>query len=105
MKISICGVYCDKECCAFGTECTGCNALKGKVSWAKFIGKDICPIYQCVKNKGFNNCGDCPLLPCKIWLEDTKNPDRTDEEYEQDLVLRIKNLHDLAKQPKVVSSK
>ena len=92
MKISVCGVYCDKECHAFGVECRGCNALKGRVSWAKFLGKEVCPIYSCVINKGFSSCGECPELPCDIWLVETRNPDRTDEEYKQELACRIKNL-------------
>lgn len=90
--ISVCGVICEKECHAFGTECEGCNQLKGKVSWTKFIGKETCPIYTCVKQKNYANCGACPDLPCKIMLIDTKHPDKTNEEYEKDINSRMMNL-------------
>lgn len=93
MKISVCGIYCDKECRAYGKECKGCNQLKGRVSWAKYLGKDVCPIYQCVIDKGLDNCGQCEKMPCKMWLVDTKNPDMSDEEYAKDLERRMKNLN------------
>ena len=91
--ITVCGVYCEKECRAFGDECIGCHQLKGKVSWTKYINKDICPIYDCVVAKGFQNCRECEDLPCDIWLVETKNPSLGDEDYAAELQNRIKNLN------------
>lgn len=90
--LTVCGVNCATECHAFGSECPGCIALAGRVSWAAFLGKTVCPIYTCVQQRGFACCGECPDLPCQIWLVETKNPDRTDEEYAADLQQRLKNL-------------
>ncbi|MEA2103536.1 MAG: DUF3795 domain-containing protein [Candidatus Cloacimonadota bacterium] len=90
--ITACGVYCEKECHAFGDECQGCNSLKGKVSWAKFIGKETCPIYQCVNDNGFDTCKECKKLPCDIWLKETKNPSMTDKEFKNDISRRMDNL-------------
>lgn len=90
--MTVCGVFCETECHAFGIECAGCHQLRGAVSWTKFIGKSICPIYQCVLDRGFPSCADCPKLPCQIWLVETKNPDLIDAEYEQEILNRISNL-------------
>lgn len=92
-QISVCGVICSKECQAFGKDCSGCNQLQGRVSWAKFIGKTVCPIYQCVKQKGYISCAQCSDLPCAIWLVETRNPDMSDDEYNQDIQKRITNLN------------
>ncbi|MCU0606615.1 MAG: DUF3795 domain-containing protein [Candidatus Edwardsbacteria bacterium] len=94
--ISVCGVDCENECRAFGTECIGCHQLCGKVSWAKYIGADTCPIHACVENKGYRTCGECSLLPCRTILVDTKNPDMSDEQYAEDIRRRIRNLRGLA---------
>lgn len=90
--MSVCGVYCDRECRAFGSDCTGCNELQGRVSWAKFLGKKVCPIFACVQAKGIDTCGDCSEVPCEIWLVETRNPSMTDEAYAEDLTNRMKNL-------------
>ena len=96
--ITVCGVYCEKECRAFGDECEGCHQLQGKVSWAKFINKEVCPIYECVKAKGFTTCLECDQLPCNIWLIDTKNPDMSDKDYAEHLQDRINNLRNMNKE-------
>ncbi|HNX01607.1 MAG TPA: DUF3795 domain-containing protein [Candidatus Cloacimonadota bacterium] len=90
--LSICGVNCRTDCHAFGTECIGCNELDGKVSWAVFYGKSTCPIYDCAMQKGLSSCGKCSDAPCKIWYE-TRNPDASDEEFEEDIASRMKNLN------------
>jgi Protein of unknown function (DUF3795) len=96
--ITVCGVYCEKECRAFGNECSGCHQLQGKVSWTKFIGKTVCPIYECVESKGYSNCLDCNELPCSTWLVETKNPDMSDEDYAKHLQDRINNLKNKSKE-------
>jgi hypothetical protein len=89
--LSVCGVNCSTDCHAFGTDCEGCNQLQGKVSWAPFLGRECCPIYDCVSGKGLKSCGDCGLAPCSVWYE-TRNPDATDAEFEADLKSRSTNL-------------
>ena len=91
-RITVCGVFCQSECRAFGNECAGCEALEGKVSWVKQIDKFVCPIYDNVKEKALQNCGECDNLPCDIWLIETKNPELTDKEYFQEIAHRIDNL-------------
>jgi hypothetical protein len=77
---------------AYGTECSGCNELEGKVSWAGFYGSKLCPIFACVKDKKLFSCSECGLAPCKVWL-DTRNPDATDEEFTKDINSRLANLN------------
>ena len=89
--LSRCGVNCSTDCRAFGAECAGCNELEGKVSWAVFYGKTLCPIYQCAGDKGLASCGECGTAPCQIW-HDTRNPDVTDEEFAADIRSRLNNL-------------
>ncbi len=88
MKKTVCGVYCN-ECHAYKVECEGCETLKGCISWAKFLDLTVCPIYTCVLEKGYADCGDCPVLPCKIWMVDTKIPEMSEEEYLADVKQRI----------------
>lgn len=90
-KLSVCGVNCSTDCRAYGIECEGCIALKGKVSWAEFYGATHCPIYSCVKDKGLESCGDCGQAPCLIWIE-TRNPEASDAEFQADLDSRLSNL-------------
>ena len=89
--LSVCGVNCSTDCRAFGSECAGCNALEGKVSWADFMEKTHCPIYSCVQERGIASCAECGQAPCKVWI-DTHNPDASDEEFQADLDNRLKNL-------------
>lgn len=96
-KITVCGVYCQSECKAFGKECVGCEVLEGEVTWVKEIGKQVCPIYSCVKKKKLQNCGECDKLPCEIWLVETKNPDLSDKEYSAEIAHRIDNLKKIFK--------
>lgn len=90
--LSVCGVNCSTGCKAFKVECTGCNELQGKVSWAVFYGRERCPIFDCALEKGLISCGDCGLAPCKIWY-DTRNPDISDEEFDKDINSRLANLN------------
>jgi len=90
--MTVCGVICETECSAFGKECKGCNQLKGKPAWVSFIGKETCPIYICVAEKGFKSCGECDKKPCDIWLIETKNPSISEEAFMKDINSRLKNL-------------
>lgn len=94
---SVCGVICETDCRAYKVECDGCNKLDGKVSWAVFYGKDHCPIYACVSEKGLSSCVDCGLAPCDVWFQ-TRNPEVTDEAFQQDINSRLANLAKRAKE-------
>ena len=88
---SVCGVVCEELSC-FGKECQGgCNALQGKPFWVKLVGLEVCPIYQCVKDQQFANCGACEKLPCNLWQE-VKDPARTDEEHQKVIETRVARL-------------
>ena len=91
-NLSVCGVNCQVDCKAFGQECAGCNQLRGEVSWAIYLQKTVCPIFTCVSKKGFDSCGQCALVPCDIWLIETKNPDVSDADFAADIAKRLKNL-------------
>jgi hypothetical protein len=73
-------------------ECKGdCETLKGKVYWAKYIGVEVCPVYQCVQDHGLKSCGDCEKLPCQLWFT-LKDPSMTDAEHEKSIKDRVKLL-------------
>lgn len=91
--LSKCGVCCSTDCKAYKTECDGCNELAGKVAWAKFYGKILCPIYECAVHKGFSSCKECGEAPCEIWTS-TRNPDFSDEEFQADINSRLKNFEE-----------
>ena len=94
--ITVCGVYCKKECKAYDSECHGCNQIQGKVSWAKFYGDSVCPIYKCALEFGFDTCLECKKIPCSIWWN-TKNPALSQIEFEKEIGHRIKNLKNFVK--------
>ena len=89
--ITKCGVICAVDCPAYNTECAGCNDLSGKISWAKYLGLEKCPIYSCIVSKGLSDCGQCGDAPCKLWLE-TRDPSASDEGFAADLAKRLENL-------------
>jgi hypothetical protein len=55
---------------------------------------DICPIYACAKDKQFNHCGECELLPCNIYIE-MKDPSWSDEQHQQYIKERVEVLKKL----------
>ena len=85
--LSVCGVNCE-GCSGFGKECAGCDLIEGKVCWAQYIGADVCPIYKCVKEKNFANCGECSQIPCKLWFS-LKDPAWSDEEHQKSINARL----------------
>ncbi len=91
--LSKCGVCCSTDCKAYKIECDGCNELEGNISWAKYYGKTICPIYECAEQKGLPSCKECGKAPCEIWFS-TRNPDLTDEEFQADIDSRLKNFEE-----------
>lgn len=85
-----CGAICD-ECPSFNTECAGCGPICGRVFWAKYIDKEICPVYQCCDDKKIKNCGECSELPCKMWFE-LKDPEMTDAQHKVSIDKRVERL-------------
>ncbi len=93
-ELSVCGVNCPSDCRAYGNECEGCVKLGGKIPWAVFYDRERCPIYDCVRGRGLNSCGNCGLAPCDTWRA-TRDPDASDEQFAADLANRLKNLSKL----------
>ena len=91
--LSPCGVKCN-ECKDFDQTCQGCRAIEGKVYWAQYVNKTICPIYHCcMTEKHHEHCGQCKNLPCQIYY-DTQDPSTTLEEHEAGIKLRVSLLLD-----------
>lgn len=46
--------------------CNGCRAHDGKIPLQKHIFGEAhyCAAYECIKEKGFDFCGDCEDFPC-----------------------------------------
>lgn len=89
--LCVCGASCE-SCPHLNVECkTSCENQQGKVYWAKFIGADVCPVYQCVADQEYSSCGNCEKLPCEIWFT-LKDPSMTDEEHQQSITDRVKLL-------------
>ena len=90
--LSVCGLLCN-DCGYFSRECNGCYAVRGQTFWAKQIMPEkICPLYKCaVIDKKYNNCGECPELPCKKFT-DLKDPDISDERHKKSISERISRL-------------
>jgi hypothetical protein len=87
-----CGHKCENDCPYIETVgCTGCVTLQGKVFWAASTETKTCPIYACAVGRGYDDCGACPELPCKIWME-TRDPSFSDEFFAADIKQRISNL-------------
>ena len=58
MVESRCGILC--SACKFREKmnCQGCVAID-KPYWGE------CQVKSCCEGKGYNNCGECPELPCE----------------------------------------
>lgn len=88
LGLSCCGTDCEK-CDCYG-ECKGCSELRGKPFHSP---EKACPIYGCSVNKNkFATCANCEKIPCDIWRA-TKDPSMSDEEFEENIRERVKNLH------------
>ncbi len=88
--LCVCGADCE-ACPSLGSKCAGCEAIQGKVYWAAYVGKDVCPYYLCVRGKGMKHCGECADIPCELWYS-LKDPANTDEEHEASIKERVKLL-------------
>lgn len=91
--LSPCGVDCG-ICSEFQKSCAGCREIGGEVFWAEFMGKKVCPMYDCpVNEKKLNHCGECENLPCQHFY-DCKDPSITDEEHEKSINERVELLRE-----------
>ena len=57
LKIGVCGIVCGKCPKYISKECPGCKP------------NELCPLPECVKNKGVNLCFECKEFPCKLNYE------------------------------------
>ncbi|WP_368183500.1 VOC family protein [Anaerotruncus rubiinfantis] len=93
-ELSPCGVDC-AGCGQYPAECPGCNAIEGKVYWARYIGQEACPEYTCpVNEKGLRSCGECRELPCRQFYE-MQDPSVSDEQHQKEIEERVARLRDL----------
>lgn len=67
MKIPPCGGYC-KNCVVYKKACAGCVETNGKPFHLKKAGKDVCPVWQCAKERKVEHCGICDEFPCDKFL-------------------------------------
>lgn len=77
--LSSCGLLCE-TCYAFPKDCPGCDKLEGKPSWVSDIGKSVCELYQCARDRGITSCGGCAVLPCRQFVE-LRDPSLSVEEH------------------------
>lgn len=91
MKVNVCGVICSSYCPAYGKECKGCKESEGKIPWAVFYNLEVCPVYNCVKQKDIDHCGECGKAPCEYW-QMTLNPNASEAEHEEDFRRRFEAL-------------
>ena len=86
-----CGLYCG-DCEFIETQCRGRNPMQGKPFWAEKYSIEICPIYNCCVNQNqLEHCGLCHELPCETFTS-LRDPSQSDEEAEQSLRERQKDL-------------
>jgi hypothetical protein len=89
--LAVCGANCS-ECPSVNKECQGgCEAIKGKVYWAKYVGAEVCPVYACVGSKKFTDCGDCDQIPCETWVK-LKDPSVSEEQHQKSIRERVELL-------------
>lgn len=91
MSYSPCGI----DCGACEEACGGCRETEGRAFWVGLYSDgDVCPKYDCAINKkGFNHCGQCPELPCKLY--DDRNPSTPPEVHELNVKKRVELLRSL----------
>lgn len=85
--LCVCGACCD-DCPHYGDECSGCETIGGKVFWAQYVGAEICPVFQCVKDNHYQTCGDCSKIPCDLWFT-LRDPAWSEEEHKKSITKRV----------------
>jgi len=91
MNVSACGLICS-ECQYFEKECPGCYESEGKPFWTAGTPAGICTLFDCsIHKKKYRDCGDCPTLPCTMFVE-LKDPSISDAEHRENLGKRVATL-------------
>ena len=86
-----CGLYCG-DCEHFKSQCRGCGQVQGKPFWTAQFGVEVCPLYGCcINEKQLELCGLCDEFPCETF-NSLRDPSMSDEEAEQSLGERQKDL-------------
>lgn len=95
--LSSCGLICN-ECEFYGNQCAGCYRVKGAPFWAaEHTAEGICPLFKCaVVDKKYNSCGQCPDLPCELFIR-MQDPNTSDEEHQKSLKERVTRLKEQLK--------
>lgn len=91
--VCVCGADCE-GCPKYQKECDGCDALEGKIYWASYIGREVCPVYACVRERNKEHCGKCEKIPCDLWYT-LKDPQWTDEQHQESIQRRVNNFKQL----------
>ena len=69
LKYPPCGALCE-ICKDFIKRCEGCVETKGCPWFLKrFTKLEVCPIYDCARQRKVNMCINCKSFPCKTFLE------------------------------------
>ncbi|HPJ12919.1 MAG TPA: DUF3795 domain-containing protein [Caldisericia bacterium] len=91
MKLTVCGANCSS--CPELKQCgKSCNEHEGKPFYIQYEEEEVCPIYQCaVLRNGYQNCGECPELPCEIYY-DWRDPDVSEEDHAKGIEKRTGRL-------------
>lgn len=90
IMLSVCGLACN-ECYAFGDTCPGCQRVEGKPFWVAEYGADACELYKCCNGRKYQDCGECPSLPCEAFVR-LKDPKLSDEEHAGGIKARVQRL-------------
>lgn len=89
--VAPCGVECAK-CPSFPVECGGCREIEGRVFWAPYFDREVCPMYECpVVDREYHDCGECSELPCAIFF-DCRDPSVPVGEHEREIGERVRRL-------------
>ena len=92
MSLSPCGINCGEFEACKEAGCSDCHSIQGKPFYIKEFGLETCPMYDCpVNQKGYQTCGECDELPCKIYY-DWKDPSMSDEEHINSINERVARL-------------
>ncbi|MCB9017540.1 MAG: DUF3795 domain-containing protein [Paludibacteraceae bacterium] len=92
-KFTCCGCDCSKLPC-YKKECKGCEEECGKVFWLKYTNLSVCPIYECIKEKGYKSCLECSESPCHRYF-DIRDPRMSEEEHNKYVRQQMENLKSL----------
>jgi len=70
---SRCGLLCGE--CDYRKSC-GCG---GCIETNRHPFHGECPVAKCCQDKGFEHCGECPDIPCRLLTEYSYDPENGDK--------------------------